>query len=349
MNGCLAPDPVEALDEVLERIGLLKAINPQTKTGFVMIQRRVARELRGAAAGAEGPVLRRAVEGLDVDWPNLTAGQRDAIFRATMSAVAELPGRATPAVSRVLGQEAPRIVRLARSTAISTHDLSISTSLSQRDERVAAFVRDSNVLFVTDEYGRRRASFSRRAREIVAGGLDAGLGRDDITSELEDALEGTGLGRDRAYLNIVAGSFVGRARSQVNADAFNEAGIERFRFDAVLDEVTSEICRFMHGREFSVRKAVERFEMVSRLTDPDEIKAAMPWGNIGQNDDGEDILYYGSADDPQVIAGVNQFGEGERDAVGDYSPELSESDLEDAGLTMPPLHGNCRSTVVAVV
>src|SRR6266542_2405273 len=39
----------------------------------------------------------------------------------------------------------------------------------------------------------------------------------------------------------------------------------------------SKICRFMHGRVFSVERAMKRFRDVERLRDPERIQDLQPW------------------------------------------------------------------------
>jgi hypothetical protein len=46
---------------------------------------------------------------------------------------------------------------------------------------------------------------------------------------------------------------------------------------------------------------------------------------------------------------VDEPAVGLRDEVGRYSRALSPAQLEAAGVTVPPLHGRCRSTIVAEV
>ena len=71
---------------------------------------------------------------------------------------------------------------------------------------------------------------------MVADGLEAGLGRQDIAQDLARAATSTLAGRGKPYWEVVAGSFIGQGRSFGNLSAFAEAGLDRYVFEAVLDE-----------------------------------------------------------------------------------------------------------------
>ncbi len=118
------------------------------------------------------------------------------------------------------------------------------------------------------------------------------------------------------------------------------------RFDAVLDESTSTTCRFMHGRVFRVARAMRRFDDVEQAGEPEHIKDLQPWVQVGADDKGNPILFYKHAGRRHLVAHVDESAVGQADKVGSYSRALGAGQLEAAGLTTPPLHGRCRSTIV---
>jgi len=67
---------------------------------------------------------------------------------------------------------------------------------------------------------------------------------------------------------------------------------------------------------------------------------------VGADDEGNQVLFYERGDRRRVVAQVDEPAVGERDEVGTYSRDLSDEQLEAAGVTVPPLHGRCRSTIV---
>jgi hypothetical protein len=108
----------------------------------------------------------------------------------------------------------------------------------------------------------------------------------------------------------------------------------------------SKICRFMHGRDFSVERAMQRFDEVERAPDPEAISDLQPWMRVGADPDGNQVLFYERGGRRHVVAHVDEPAVGRADQVGRYSHALTNDQLEAAGVSVPPLHGRCRSTIV---
>jgi len=111
------------------------------------------------------------------------------------------------------------------------------------------------------------------------------------------------------YWRVVANAAASRTYHYGVLKAAQSQGFTGFRFVAILDDITSDICREVNGREFFIADAVNKFERVAGSDDPDEVKKVFPWMKV--------------------------------DAVRD----LSDDALRDLGVLVPPLHGNCRSTL----
>lgn len=352
-----APHPLDlygagadAAEEILRDVFRVeKALDPLDADDFMAIVRRLSRALRGVARPAEDAAMRRALERLDVDWPNLTPRARDQVVRAANQALRSVDDQVLPQIDQLFEAEAEQVVGRARRSAVRRFGLRIGADLTRGDERVAKFVRESQGNFVRDEYGRRRDDFSRSAKDIVASGIERGLGRDDIVGELSAAMARDAFNRSRDYWEVVSMVFTNRARTYTQLGAFEEAGVDRYRFEAVLDEVTSEACRFMHGKVFTVERAMERFREVESARDPDRIRDVQPFVQVGVNREGNQVLFYERGGRRRAVARVDEPAVGQRDEVGRYSRALSPAQLEAAGVTVPPLHGRCRSTIVAEV
>jgi SPP1 gp7 family putative phage head morphogenesis protein len=340
----------DAAEEILRDVFRVeKVLDPLDAADFMAIVRRLSRALRGVARPAEDAALRRALERLDVDWPNLSPQARDQVVRAARQALGAVEAQVLPQVEQIFEAEAERVVTGARRSTARRFGLRIGTDLTRTDERIAKFVRESQGNFVRDEYGRRREAFSTRAKDIVASGVERGLGRDDIVKDLSEAMAREAFDRSRDYWEVVSMVFTNRARTYTQLGAFEEAGIERYRFDAVLDEVTSEVCRFMHGKVFTVGRATEKFREVERARDPERIRDVQPFVQVGADREGNQVLFYERGGRRRAVARVEEPAVGERDEVGRYSRALSPGQLEAAGVSVPPLHGRCRSTIVAEV
>jgi SPP1 gp7 family putative phage head morphogenesis protein len=344
----LYPEAIGAADELLRdvyRLDVAKALDPLDPRDFLVLVQRLGRALTGVARDAEAGAMRRALAELDVDWPNLSARAREHIVRAARQAMQAAQHQVLPRVDQVFEVEGKNVVAHTRRASIRRFELHIGADLSRTDERIARFVRTSEGNFIRNEYGRREVAFSHRARDVVASGLERGLGRDDITGELAQRLTAV-VNRNPAYWETVATSFANRGRTYTQLSAFAEATVERFRFEAVLDEVTSHVCRFMHGRVFGVEGAMRRFDEVEEAADPEHITDLQPWVQVGADSDGNQVLFYQRAGRRHLVAQVDQSALGQRDSVGRYSRALGTGQLEAAGLTVPPLHGRCRSTIV---
>lgn len=118
--------------------------------------------------------------------------------------------------------------------------------------------------------------------------------------------------RSVPYWRLVANAAASRGYHYGYLKAAELRGVTTYRFVAVIDSRTSEICQFMNGKEFSVRNAVTLMERVAGAANIEEVKAIMPWRPFKEVDG------------------------------------LSRDALEALGVVVPPLHGNCRSTLVIV-
>lgn len=341
---------VEAAEAILRdvyRVETTKALDPLDANDFITIVMRLSRALRRVSRPAEEAALRRALERLDVDWPNLSKAAQGQVVRAAREALRAVELQVLPRVDQLFEAEAEPIVGQARRSAVQRFGLRIAAELNATDLRTAKFVRESQANFVRDEYGRRRQSFSQKARSIVTSGLERGLGRDDIVAELTSVMPTEAFNRNETYWEVVAMVFTNRARSATQLVAFEDAGLESYRFEAVLDEATSEVCRFMHGKVFSVAAARSRIQEVERSRDPELIRDLQPFVQVGVGDDGSEVLFYEKGGRRRPVARVDESAVGHKDRVGEYSRGLSPERLEAAGLSVPPLHGRCRSTLIA--
>ena len=81
------------------------------------------------------------------------------------------------------------------------------------------------------------------------------------------------------YFKIVSSNASVQATSVGRLVAMNDAGVEKYRIEAIIDKRTSNICRSLNGREFSVQKnmqSVVDFFAVSTLKDLENL---MPFNN----------------------------------------------------------------------
>lgn len=325
-----------------------KAMNLGTSRGFDRAVAELAASLRSRTRASDVAAVRSAVAVLDINWRSSTAEQRRSLIARAMAAA----GRATAAVPQtvgtVFGPAATEVVDATRTAARRGQRLGIAADFNALDRRVVDHLRTSQTTYVRDEYGRRNAAFGERARTIVADGLESGLGRDDIARDLEAAAQTVFAGRGSFYWEVVAGSFVSQGRSFAQLSAYAEAGIDRYLIEAVLDERTTEVCRFLHGKTFSVGSGLQTFERLE--AQPEAVPDLAPWVREGVDPDtGRRVLFAESGGQRTAITEVTRSGFGVRDDRGEFGRSLTEQQLLDLGISFPPYHGLCRTTTVADV
>lgn len=340
---------VDAIEDILRRvykIEVAKALDPLNRDDFLVIVARLAGALEDATHGPEVTAMSAALAALDVDWATLTPAGQEAIFTAMTTAYEEATNLALPAVREQFQIVGGRVMADARASAIRRFGFNIGTNLSQRDRVAEQFVRGSFSNFVRDAYGTQRDELSATAREIVARGLEQGLGRDAIARDLEASL-GQQTQRSTAYWSVIATAFVNTARTTSQLNAFAEAGIQQYRFEAVMDEVTTDQCRYYHDKVFTVSGGISAMTRLTQSATLQELRATNPWVRVG-NDGGGSYLYVdrGEGAGREIVARIDRSGFGNRDDAGSYSGGWTAQKLEQEAIPFPPLHANCRSTIV---
>jgi len=339
-------------DEIVERfLGLpvAKAMNLGTRAGFDRAVALLAARLRRDTGRADADAVREAISILDVDWTSTTAPERRNLIAEAISAAGKATARIPDSIEVSLGDAAESVVAATRSDARRRQGLAIGAKFNALDQRVIDHVVSSQGNFVRDEYGRRLDDFGEKARRIVADGLEQGLGRDDIAADLEGAARAALVEQSPFYWEVIASSFIGQGRSFAQMSSYAEAGVERYVIQAVLDEVTTPICRYLDGKEFSVGDALERFERVESMDDPEDIKSLLPW--VRQEIDpetGRTLLYVEREGSKIPLADAMDTGIGQAEDRGAFRSLANDDVLREAGVLFPPYHCFCRSVTLAL-
>ena len=111
------------------------------------------------------------------------------------------------------------------------------------------------------------------------------------------------------YWRVVANAATSRSYHYGLLKAAQFQGFRGYEFKAIIDEKTTDICRSLDGKVWSIASALNKYEQVAGSDDPDEVKRVFPWTKF-------------------------------QDVQG-----LSVEELQSMGVMVPPLHGNCRSTL----
>ena len=324
--------------------------DPLTPRGFDRVVLGVLRELRAGVAGKEKKAIEALLRELEgKDWAKLGEAARDKAFRDAAEKYLGFGPDVGAAVGQVARHVGPTIITGTKVAAIHRDRLRIEPSLNAVDERMVVAAATHQALFARDEHGRRSTYLSDRARAVVSQGLEEGLDRYEIAKRIRSDLGAAADVRSENYWRLIASVFTGRARTYGHLSAMSESGIEEFEFEAVLDEVTTDICRFMHRKVFSTGAGLARFSQVESASNPEEVKDLQPWASTGKAEDGSKAIFYKAGGARSMIARVDESAVGRKDEVGLYSAGMKRGALEKAGLTTPPLHGHCRSTALPVL
>jgi len=160
------------------------------------------------------------------------------------------------------------------------------------------------------------------------------------------------VGKTKSYWNVIAGVFVNRARTYGQLASYDEAGIQRFVFEAILDEVTTDQCATLHGRVFETAAGLDRYRQVEQSGDPESVIDLQPWIRVGKDPDtGNRIMFtQNRGGGRQFVGEIVQSRVGTLDSTGKQRNVVSSAALQnEIGAFMPPLHARCRSTIVADV
>ncbi len=276
----LARDACECASQLLKHYLKADAPGPpgslDSPSDFDVATVRMATDLHRKAISIEMRALVALLPALNIDWTTTTPPQQhNIVSRAIRDAASELNSVGN-SVTHTMDTSATNVFRAAKNDLRRIQRLKAPPTFTALDARMLRFLRQSETLFVRDQYGRRMAALGTRIRQLVAEGLELGLGRDDIRTGLAQAATNM-LTHTEGYWQVVAGAFIGRGRSYAQMSCYYEAGIKHYRVVAVMDERTSAVCRRMHGKRLSVQTGVETFLRAETAKDPSVIMALNPW------------------------------------------------------------------------
>lgn len=338
----------EQLASALLGFNVRKAVDPLSPSGFLLIGQTVSEKLRGVAKGGEAKVVAEVINKLGFDWKTLSADAATAAMNAVNKAISDsYANHVLPKISDTLEVEGPKVMTGTKAAIKVREDLDIGLELAQRDLHAEKAIRKSQVNFIRNSAGERAVALSKKARTIVSNGLRDGLDSAQISTDLR-AYYTDSIPRPDSYWRTVADSFIGRARTTSQVFSYEEASIETVEVVAVIDEVTTDQCRFMDGKVFTVSSIREVLDVLSDLENPEDVRFANPWIRKGRDEDGGMRLFVPHADgSTTTIAKISRSGVGRADDRGAFSSAKDEKELSKLGVPCPPFHGRCRTTLVA--
>lgn len=316
---------------------LFPDLDPLDDKDFVIIIGRIAEALSQQTERQDAKALRDALDLLDVNWALLSPAAIDRLIAAARAVLARSVDKVVPRTSPIFTAAALAVIPATRARVIARDKLGLDRRLTELDQRTGQALLRQQGLFIRDEYGRRSDAAASRVRAIVNAAVDRGLSQDEITALLVEDVTLAQLGRAKAYWEVLGTAFANRARTTTQLTAYEEAGVETYRFVAVLDHRTTDICRYLNGKIFRVSNALARLRKAEELEDADAIRDELPWVHT-RVVDGRKGVYFERRGTSRRVAYVDDRGE--------FTDALSDEQLEAAGVCVPPLHVHCRSTII---
>lgn len=351
-----AVDPAAAIgtiDELLDRLSgrvekARRRWNLTTARGFAQAVLAIALGLRGGEKKQVSrwrPSFRRVIT---VNWPDLTQSERDAALKEVDGLVQALGEQVASTQNVVLDGFAEKVYSDARVSSIRRFGLDIVPTFTRVDFKSMESIVDLNVNFIRNREGEIAETYSAQARQIVSDGVAKGLGRKDISKSLATQF---GDLRKPSYWDFISSHYVATGRTDSSLTAYSDAGVTIYKFSAVLDERTSDVCRSFDGRTFSVAGTQAMLARARKASseDPNAIKEFNPFVHKKSDEDG-DFLQANQPDGGTTqVARIERSGVGAVGDRGDFTNTLSSSDMLGKGIGPPPLHEWCRSTMVPLL
>ncbi len=340
------------VDDALWTIGFhdvakARSPSPLTRAGFDALVLRVLQAVQRATRADHDEAIRAAIRLLQKDWGRMTADQQTEAFRAALAAYLEISLGSVDRAISAFGQHATTIVASTRSATATQFGLPLNDTFNALDEEVVRHLVNSQALFIRTSTGAIAQSLSRLARNVVASGLRDGLDRADIGELLAKEFRGSANARTQHYYEMVASVFVGRARTYATLRSFEAAEITKYESRAVLDEVTCPACRFMHGRGFEVRRALDQYGLVAQ-SPAESVADLQPFLRTMRGEGGQRVVGVVTATGTTAIAQIVDGGVGRVDARGSFRPLVGDDTIARLGCNCAPFHPFCRCLKVPV-
>jgi hypothetical protein len=203
-------------------------------------------------------------------------------------------------------------------------------AFSVKDEKAIEGLSKINRIFIRKEYDENQ---SNAVRAFMAENLETvGGSASQVAADLSTNLTDYFTKADKNYLNIVATNMLNTSRSYSALSTYDDVDIEEYEILGINDRRQSQICKNLSGKTFSVKKSLEIFDEIASAKTYDDLTSAKPF----LSDEVKDGRPTGRMF--IVVAGKNKYFDG----------DVEGALLQKYGVSFPPFHHRCRSTIVAV-
>lgn len=344
-------EAIETIDQLLEELtGRVEKARGKwdltTEDGFSEAVLSIALRMRGDERDKIQNWVRPFRAALKQNWPELTAAESKAAIAEVGSLISDLGTQVANGQALVLDQFSQRIVEDTKASAIDRYGLGIAPSFTRADEVAQNQIMNSTVNFIRDREGAIHDKYSLRARNYIAfTAAQRGLGREEIARNLESLFLDM---RKPSYWDFVANHFVNRSRAMSSLNAYAQANVTVYRIVAVLDERTTDTCRFLDGQIFDVQSSIDLVNNAEKQAadagDVNLIKEFNPF--VWTSGDGKTLTTMPPSGNQARIADIVRSGVGNVGDRGEFAKGLDPKQMNERGVGPPPYHAFCRTTIV---
>lgn len=207
-------------------------------------------------------------------------------------------------MSELVGDSVEEIQRSAYEGAFK--DLGLKFEFGKKDKGVLQWLNQDALYWIESYYEREVRD---KLRETISEVVSSGESRLQAGKRLQAAF-GDRVKKDHLYWEGLSNHITTRTREFAKVSGYIQAGVEFIEVRAVLDNRTTQICRYMHGRVFTVESAKEIRSKIMEADTPEAIKKVAPW------------------------------------ITGGKVKRMRTMKLIEEGVILPPYHWNCRTTTV---
>lgn len=317
--------------------------DPLSPNAYDAWVRRIAQRLYRISDPEAGKKLKAAIEVLLRDYPQGSPEQVENALEVFRSIVRSPRGE----IMRMEEIELRNLLaQLIHQTGRAVQNLPgfrarLATGFSVVPERAARLLARHHSYWVRDQAGRIAPELSAQARAILEEGFRDGIGRKELADDLGRRL-GPGF-RDAGYWETVASTLVGRARSYALGASMRGAGIEYFRIDAIIDDRTTQTCRYLDGKIMPVGSALANDEAILLANTPESVF----WRHPMIQDRGDRLVVEYPDKTSRIVAEITSRDRDVR-AADRFIPRMDQAQMVSAGIGFPPYHYKCRTTVVPI-
>lgn len=319
-------------------IMMKKAADPKMPRGFDQLADKLTRGLAYEDRQWFKPYLRKYMNVIAVDWKRMSKNRHREIWNKAERVIkkADVRRLTDPWTQRITLDM--KVVAKGTKRHLRNHYMPrINTALTQPDTKAIGQIGKQQGWFLRDQMGKRSEALTKHGERVVKQGLKDGWGREQIAKELEKTVGGMWQKYGRNYSRAVASVALSRARSWSEVKSYQSASIEQLEFQAILDESTTDICRFCDGQVISVNDCADLLERGAGVNKPEDIRTVNPFVNVVRDKEtGQRSLFTATG---TKLADITRSGMGVRDDRGEFRSNLFGNQLpKNAHIGPPPLH-----------